>query len=119
MRDGCFLLPISVVRKIDIFAHWYIYCGKSWHWELMNFALLHCFIAWEGTSKHCTLENYPRNRYIYMCEGEGNTIIQRGIVLAIDRMKRNKNGVEWKGKEMEQECNECSKWIYSVIKCKG
>jgi len=29
-----------------------------------------------------------------MCEGEGNTIIQRGIVLAIDRMKRNKNGVE-------------------------
>jgi len=55
-----------------------------------------------------------------MCEGEGNTIIQRGIVLAIDRMKRNKNGVEWKGKEMEQECNECSKWIYSVINlCKG
>ena len=36
----------------------------------------------QETSKHGTLENNPRNRYIvYMCEGEGNTNIL-SIVLA-------------------------------------
>ena len=32
-----------------------------------------------------------------MCEREGNTNIQRGIVLTIDRMKRNKKWSRMKG----------------------
>ena len=70
----------------------------------------------EGKSKDCSLENNPINRYICVkekeqvkivvqkiiletaiCEGEGNTNIQRGIVLTIDRMKRNKKWSRMKG----------------------